>query len=1482
MGGTPRTSYSPVEEPKIGNVDGDDVSTNQEGISLPFGHGPRLYAAHWVDDAYRQRGERVTQEAKKGKDVVIGHNIYADVIGLLKCGQATYVREIRKNKEIIWSGAAKFSGSSELEILVAGQGDFYFVPGTMDQAPDTRLVPYIDGLSSQHAILGDGIPYADPDDLPEDDLDYDPPAAGGSSHPAYRGQVRMVVLNLFCGFERTSVPNIEVVLDSLPTSWSGEASNVLTYEGANPVFHLADCFAHPLAGAGGLSLLDDVSWKATAPLIRRASSIDVPGAAGHSASWGHQAPKLNRAVPLSAHVADVLAYFDGFVKVESGKLVLDYFDHPDTEPGGLPVLDADSLTGPVDPTPSPWSETLNQVEVKHVDRAQGWKETAARHRSLAARKRAQAVRRESLDRSNFITKYQADEYKVRYLAERSKPRFSGKAPVLASWLDSNSLSPGSRFRLEYSPLSLDLVARIMRIDYDPGLLEHVVHFVQEHGIQAKALPYGPVARPSLKPPEPAAFSNFRFFQPSKAWSANVPTVCLLADRPDKHTTRAAVHYSSDDSAYSEIGTLRRFALSVTFDLTALTEGGSIIAVSPQGIDTGLLISQTAEAQADDTLLLIAGDEVMSVGSITAAIGDRFNLAILRGRKGSAAAAHALDSEAWLVFRSDLEFLRHEDFPYTAESRFFKIQSFTHFGVGLDIGSIAGHELAFEDIYVQAPAGVVVTPGYDTVHVKWNPPAEDDIWHYKVYIANEDVKPSESSWTRGTEITLPAVAGSTWYVWLEAVDYAKNVSPDVGSFAVSPLSVSAALNFIAQSYFETVNADYSDYDPAGKSITPSVLLGTSLKAYAATPTNDRWRYKSGLVFTGGTGASVGSSGELAFSTHTDGVKKLSVSGSIIYRSSAGVDTEIDFQVDWVLAGEGVEGAPGPTGPTGATGATGPTGPTGATGATGPQGPQGDPGADGEDGAPGAPGSDGADGPRNATGIVYFTTSQASAPATPSATSFNFTTGAFTGLTADWQTVPVEVVITDTTKKYWSSRYHISEATFGGAQTLTFQTPAGTINFGADIQSDSFDDTPGSETGWQIQRATGNAKFYGNVEIGTDNLLSVRNDLVVSTSAVFKEWQGASGEVSRGVFTQHDDATPTGYGSLAFDDYNILTFDRSSGSFASPVAVSGSANKLLEIRTNIYNGGESIPWTEGPRIVVETGESVSANEQYAEGRWSFYPESNQVSASRMILMKTGFFCTLSNSDSCGFSTTSGVYYTPSSGNAFRANADGILLGGDAGFARESANLIRTLAGDSLHVSNLLTVDGTATFQGHISHNPRGTGPFPGVSTSDSHGAFVEDAGADGSTLFVSRVNGVAFHLNRSNDGSVATIRRGAAQVGSISVTATTTSYNTTSDYRLKENQAPISDGVDRVKLLKPYRFNFIADPATTVDGFFAHEVQTVIPEAVTGWKDMEADLQGIDQSKLVPLLTAAVKEVIGRLETVETAVGSLQDTIGGLLP
>ena len=119
-----------------------------------------------------------------------------------------------------------------------------------------------------------------------------------------------------------------------------------------------------------------------------------------------------------------------------------------------------------------------------------------------------------------------------------------------------------------------------------------------------------------------------------------------------------------------------------------------------------------------------------------------------------------------------------------------------------------------------------------------------------------------------------------------------------------------------------------------------------------------------------------------------------------------------------------------------------------------------------------------------------------------------------------------------------------------------------------------------------------------------------------------------------------------------------------------------------------------------------------------------------------------------------------------------------------------------------------------------------------------------------------------------------RADGGSVGGIFASTSAAQYNTASDYRLKENQVAISDGITRLKELKPYKFNFKENKDKIVDGFFAHEVSSVVPEAITGTKD-EVDenndpiYQGIDQSKLVPLLVAAVQELIGRVEKLEGA-------------
>ena len=146
-------------------------------------------------------------------------------------------------------------------------------------------------------------------------------------------------------------------------------------------------------------------------------------------------------------------------------------------------------------------------------------------------------------------------------------------------------------------------------------------------------------------------------------------------------------------------------------------------------------------------------------------------------------------------------------------------------------------------------------------------------------------------------------------------------------------------------------------------------------------------------------------------------------------------------------------------------------------------------------------------------------------------------------------------------------------------------------------------------------------------------------------------------------------------------------------------------------------------------------------------------------------------------------------------------------------------------------------------------------------------------------------VKFYSTHLSGGTIVTS-------GSITQSGgNTISYNTSSDYRLKENEVLISDGITRLKQLKPYRFNWKTDTSKKVDGFYAHEVSGIVPDAVTGEKDAvvtqamidagEIDeaigtpvYQQMDHAKLVPLITAALQETVAKIETLETKVETLE--------
>jgi hypothetical protein len=202
-------------------------------------------------------------------------------------------------------------------------------------------------------------------------------------------------------------------------------------------------------------------------------------------------------------------------------------------------------------------------------------------------------------------------------------------------------------------------------------------------------------------------------------------------------------------------------------------------------------------------------------------------------------------------------------------------------------------------------------------------------------------------------------------------------------------------------------------------------------------------------------------------------------------------------------------------------------------------------------------------------------------------------------------------------------------------------------------------------------------------------------------------------------------------------------------------------------------------------------------------------------------------------------------------------------------------------------------------------------------NSSGALLLGTTVQNATLNVSYVSGsytgyfagtasgynLALRAVTSSATAIRFLNSGGTDVGSIDTFSTSTSYTTSSDYRLKEDWQPMTGATERVKALNPVNFAWKSD-GSRVDGFLAHEAQEIVPEAVTKQKDAmreeeyevtpavldedgnvvtEAvmgtrsvpDYQGIDQSKLVPLLTAALQEAIAKIETLEEKVAALEN-------
>ena len=163
-----------------------------------------------------------------------------------------------------------------------------------------------------------------------------------------------------------------------------------------------------------------------------------------------------------------------------------------------------------------------------------------------------------------------------------------------------------------------------------------------------------------------------------------------------------------------------------------------------------------------------------------------------------------------------------------------------------------------------------------------------------------------------------------------------------------------------------------------------------------------------------------------------------------------------------------------------------------------------------------------------------------------------------------------------------------------------------------------------------------------------------------------------------------------------------------------------------------------------------------------------------------------------------------------------------------------------------------------------------------------SLVKSGSGWGTAIFVNR-------LASAGTGNIMEIQYNGSAVGGISISTSATSFNTGSDYRLKQDVSPITHALKKVKTLNPVDFRWKNNPDKFVTGFIAHEVQETgfFDETVTGVKDgkrkkydepeaLEEDYQTVDYSKFTPMIVAALKEVSDKIDALNSRITSLENT------
>ncbi len=813
-------SVKPVtsaNESNLLGIEPDETVSSQEDTPLPYFAGVDKFALRWITPQPYNRTTKAppSSGAKKGGgNSQANHINYGDVAGFFALGPIDKLLAIIIDDQIVWEGIILRDVSNPVyaEVDTGEYGIFRVYWGTDAQTVDTLV---LSGTADDHPAYKN-IPYC---------------VGKGVRFGIGKDAPGNIVLQV----ERT--PNDDYVPDGI--------YNVNSFEGASALACVSEVMLDPFAGlASDESIIDADQWDPVSDDARFNEAFALFDNASHIADFGHVSPKFDKQQPARRVINDILSYIDGFVRVNDGMLQAGLAKHDGTVEGSLPSLTHHEFVGT--PTVSPLDRTrYAKASATFRDRRRHMKRSTVTTDSSSVVDDIGYGESTSLDLSGFQTEHQGDRYLSEFLQTHNQMRWGVSGRVFRDALQGRR--EGDQIQFDYSPLSIDVTMRIVRIDDTDHPNIAKVNLEQEPGLFQLGNASEEVERVTTTYTEPGELANKRVFQLPKSVSGGKPALWFLAEKVTPNSVGFKIHYSGDDSSFDYIGNQESYALRGALD-GAIADSDLTLNIDATGEDIDKLQSMSSAQQENDELLLIVNDEVLSIGTVTANGSDNYTVGVNRGRWGTVAASHSDTDEVWVIERSTLETFYHQEFPRTVIARYFKLQPFTSFEGERDLANVTSFSFSFADLSVGAPLGFAVGGIYNGFVATFVAPDADTEW-FKMWYSETTTRPDDPV------IEEPAVQGynrtefvaesfvdvpKSGYFWAQLGDDDENESTIVGPVFANSGSVSDG----RQRVIVKADTQFSVYNPSTGIATPDIFNLVCLTPGYFNPTF-QWYYRDGV-------------------------------------------------------------------------------------------------------------------------------------------------------------------------------------------------------------------------------------------------------------------------------------------------------------------------------------------------------------------------------------------------------------------------------------------------------------------------------------------------------------------------------------------------------------------------------------------------------------------------------------------------------------